>query len=762
MALWIEPAEIDVPLPLRAAVGGNPLVAETLARRGIRTSTTAMAFLDPAAHEPAPPTDLPGMQAAVDRLRLAIQRRERICVWGDFDADGQTSTSVLLEVLRSLGADVTYRVPTRSEGHGLHAHIVEQLITDGAHLILTCDTGVTAHDAVARANALGAEVIITDHHVLGETLPPALAVINPHRLPPDHPMGTLPGVGVAYELARALNPDAADNTLDLVALGTVADVATLTGDARYHVQRGLEALRETKRLGLQAIYQAAKLRPEGITEEHISFVLGPRLNSLGRLADAAHGVELLTLTDRIRARSLAAEAEGLNGQRQWLTKQVTDAALAQIERDPALADHNVLVLSHPTWPPGIVGIVAGRLARRLGRPVVLIAAPPGETARGSGRSVPGVDLVSALTACASLLKGFGGHAMAAGFGMESDGIPALRLALSRAVGAQVETIPEPTVQIDAYVELPDLTLDLVAEIDRLAPFGPGNRPLTLAVRDVRVKSQATIGRTAEHLRLTVEDSEGHSETVFWWQGAGWALPRGQFDLALTIRATDFRGVADTQVQWVDARVTEPETVEVRAAPAIEVHDYRSVADPAAVLRELAERDELQVWSEGQGPNEVKVQTRQQLGPGRELVIWTLPPGPQILQAAISRVQPECVHLFAHDPDLDDTAAFLRRLAGLARYALEDRSGQVDLEGAAAAMAHRVGTVRAGLRWLAAAGQICIEEEGKAEVILSGGSGEGDTEALADARAGLEPLLAETNAYRRYLAAVPPAAIVPAA
>ncbi len=755
MNLWLDPEPIKVPPALRDAVGGHPLVAETLARRGVLTPDTARAFLDPEAYAPADPADLPDLAAAVERLHQAIQRGERIAIWGDFDADGQTSTALLLETLQALGADVAFRVPTRQEGHGLHEAGLERLIAGGAHLILTCDTGVTAHAAVDHANRLGAEVIVTDHHVLGTHLPPALAVVNPHRLPPGHPMRTLPGVGVAYELAKALAPTAADGALDLVAIGTVADVATLTGDARYLVQRGLVLLRRTERPGLQAVYRAANLRPEGITEEHISFVLGPRLNALGRLADATDGVHLLTTSDPIRARTLATEVEGLNAQRRWLTKQVADAALAQIEREPALLrDYSALVLSHPTWPGGIIGIVAGRLAKQFGKPAVLISAQPGKLARGSGRSVPGVDLIAALTDCAPLLEGFGGHPAAAGFSLEPEHILELRAALSRAVAARSEAIPEPTLNIDAYVELPNLALGLVAEFDRLAPFGPGNPPLTLAVRDLHILSEATIGRTAEHRRLTVEDAQERTQKVFWWQGAGRPLPQGRFDLALTIRASDYRGVSEVQVEWLDARELEPAAVEVPAAPPVKVRDYRGASDPETVLRALMAKGQVQIWAEGNGPAGIEVCSRGELVPGPRLAVWTLPPGPGVLQAALDRVQPEQILLFAHDPGMDESGAFLQRLAGLVKFALQAREGQVNLEAAAARTAQRVNTVQAGLEWLKVRGQIVIVERADDAWRLMAGEGDGDPQAIEVARDRLNALLAETAAYRAYVRSAP--------
>ena len=755
MPRWIDAPAVDVPPGLQVAVGGRPLIARTLARRGIATADDARAFLDPAHYVPAEPFDLPDLEVAVDRLRLAIRRGERILVWGDFDADGQTATALLLDTLGALGAEVAFHVPGREEGHGLHEAGLERLIAGGARLILTCDTGTTAHAAVARAYDLGAEVIITDHHTPGAELPAARAVINPHRLPEGHALGTLAGVGVAYELARGLDAATAGRALDLVALGTVADVATLTGDNRYLVQRGLQELRHTGRVGLRAIYDAADLRPEGISEEHIGFVLGPRLNALGRLAHAARGVELLTTGDTTLAQTLVTEVEGLNARRQWLTNQITGAALGQIERDPALVrDHAALVLSHPTWPGGVVGIVAGRLAERFGKPAVLIAAPPGERARGSGRSVPGVDLIAALTDCAPLLDSFGGHRGAAGFAIQPDRIDEFRAALSRAVARRAEAVAEPVLTIDAYVELDDLTLDLVADMDRLAPFGPGNPPLVLAVRNVALTSEAIIGRTGEHRRLTVEDAKERAQTVFWWQGAGWPLPEGRFDLAVTVRANDYRGAAEVQVEWVDARLLEPAVAEIPAAPPVEIRDYRAAINPGALLRAVAGEGDVVVWAEGNGPAGVEAQSRVQLAPARRLVVWTAPPGPRELRAALELVEPEEVIWFAQDPGLDEPGALLQRLGAGIKHALRSREGVVNLEEAAAATAQRISTVRAGIEWLAAQGQVVVMDRGDVAWRLVQGGGEVDAEAARRARDRLQALLDETAAYRAHVRHAP--------
>ena len=759
MTRWLEPQPVQVPEALRRAVGGHPLVAETLARRGILTPADARAFLDPAAHELASPFDLPDMDRAVERLRRAIERGEVVAVWGDLDADGQTATALLVESLGALGAAVHFAVPTRREGHGLRPEGVQRLAIEGAHLIVTCDTGITAHAAAQTAAELGVDLIVTDHHTPEERLPAALAVINPWRLPPGHPLGPLTGVGVAHALARALDPEGARRTLDLFALGTVADVGSLTGDNRPLVQRGLEALRRTPRPGLQALYRRAGVRPEGLTEEHVSFILGPRLNALGRLAEASTGVEILLTADPERAGLLAAEMEALNARRQWLTRQVMDDALAQIRQSPALVrDYAALVLSDPGWLPGVTGVVAGRLAERLGKPAVLIAVPGGgEPARGSGRSAPGIDLIAALRECAPLLEDYGGHPGAAGFALAPERIPELRAALSQAVAARAATAPERVLRLDAIVELPELNLELVAQIGRLAPFGRDNPPLILGVRDLRVLSEATLGQAGEHRRVTVEDGQDRTQTVFWWQGAGWPLPQGRFDLAVTVGSHDYQGMPEVQVQWIAAREREPlATAAVVRGPvrAAAVRDYRTVEGEQDALRVLRDEGQVQVWAEGITPPGVESRTRGELEAGSRLAIWTLPPGPRELQRALDAARPTDLILFGRDAGLDKATPFLERLAGAAQFALRSREGWVDLEAAAARLGHRVATVQTGLEWLAAGGQVRLLQRAGGRWHLAPGTGRADPEAVRSARQRLGDLLIETAAYRAYFRRAP--------
>jgi single-stranded-DNA-specific exonuclease len=758
MKEWIEPQDIQVPQALQSAIGGHPLVATTLARRGLIEVAAARAFLEPDRYRPAPPTDLPNVVRAAERLERAIRQEETICVWGDFDVDGQTSTTILVSTLRGLGATVRYHIPHRQrESHGINLLVLQQLIADGVELVLTCDTGVTAHEAITYAQAQGVDVIVTDHHDLPPALPDACAVVNPKLLPNAHPLRELPGVGVAYKLAELLYQRAgrsqdATQYLDLAALGIVADVATQTGDVRYLLQRGLNVLRHTRRVGLQTMIEIAGLNPDLLTEEHIGFELGPRLNALGRLDDATVAVEFLITDDLSRARILAVELEGLNAQRKLLCNQVTQAAVAQIEHDPALLEYGALVLSHPAWPGGVVGIVAGRLAERYHKPTILIAAPDGEVGRGSARSVAGCDIRAAIAAHSDMLVRFGGHPMAAGLAIDPERIPEFRRALSRTIletcGQMEEQVP---LQIDGYVSLADLSLDLVEQLERLAPFGPGNPPLTLVSRSLVLKSHSVIGRTGEHLRLVVEDETGAGQKVLWWQGAGAPLPRGRFDLAYVVRASDYRGQRDVQVEWVDARLVEAPAVALRPAPAgVRVVDYRQEVNLRGLLERLRAQEDVQVWGEAEAKAEVAGRDRYELNPSKALAIWTTPPGSGELQTALAQVTPEIVYLFGVDPALDDPEKFLKRLAGLTKHALNVHHGRVQVSTLAAATAQREATVRAGLTWLVGRGHLAILDEDEDKVHLSVGSRTVSAD-LSWIATKLGLLLEETAAYRTHFA-----------
>lgn len=733
----------------------HPLVGRLLARRGLTTPEAIRAFLDPAAYRPASPEALPGLSMAVERIADAVRRKEPIGVWGDFDVDGQTATTILVEALRALGADVAYYIPVRStESHGISLPRLEQMIEQGIRLIVTCDTGISAHEAVSFARARGAEIIITDHHELPASIPRARAVVNPKMLPDNHPLSTLSGAGVAYKLAEALLDDRlaeAEALLDLTALGLVADLAILTGDTRYLVQRGLAVLRATPRIGLQKMYELAEIVPAGLNEEHIGFVLGPRLNALGRLGDANPAVELFTTRDPVRARVLAVQMENYNAQRQLLCNQVAQAAEAKLQAEPNLLTEPVILLDNPSWPGGVVGLVAGRLAERYQKPAIVLFAPPGEPARGSARSVKGLNITAAIAEQQDLLLKFGGHPMAAGLAIEPEKLPEFRRRLNRTVMQMMQEVEaEPTLQIDEWLALPDIRLDLADHLETLAPFGPGNEKPVFASRNLKLRSAAAIGRNQEHRRLVVEDEAGNAQTVLWWDSADLDLPQGTFDLAYTIRAAQWQGQRQIQLTFVAFRQTTETPVEVRRP--LEIVDYRADPDPRRRLASLPPG--TLVWVEGADRQQVQGLDRYELTPAAALAIWTPPPGPDVLGAVLEKVAPQTVYLFAPPAGEEAAEAFMERLAGLVKFALNRRGGRVNYAALAAATAQRERVVRKGLTWMAERGKVrVLGEEGKSLILAAGGE-VNDPAGAAQLWAEIQSLLAESNAYRAYFRQAP--------
>ena len=752
--IWTEPSPVHYSAPLPDL---HPLVAKMLLRRGLRTAEAARAFLDPQAYAPAPATDLPGLASAVDCLEMAIRKHQSICVWGDFDVDGQTSTSILYQALQELGADVTYHIPVRErESHGVNIPVLQEIIDRGAQLILTCDTGITAHAAVDYALSRGVDMVISDHHDLPEILPPAIAVVNPKLLRDGHLLSTLSGAGVAYKLAEELyarsgHPGEASKHLDLAALGLVADLARLSGDARYLVQRGLNALRKTERLGLQIMMEMAELVPANLTEEHIGFVLAPRLNALGRLGDANPAVDLLTTSDTVRARVLAAELEGLNTQRQLLCSQVVRAAEAQLLADPSLLAQPVLVLGHPSWPGGVVGIVASRLVERYRKPAILFSTPAGQAARGSARSIEGLNITAAIAAEKDLLLNFGGHPMAAGLSMQPENLPEFRRRLAKTVAdmlGDVET--EANLEIDDWLGLPEITLDLAAALETLAPYGPGNEKLTLATHALKMQSAATIGRNQEHLKLIVADEAGNSQTVLWWNGADEkdALPEGRFDLAYNLRASDWRGSPQVQMEFIDLHSLETEKIEIKNRQ-LEIVDYRNVKEPSQILATLKQQSTIMIWAEGPEKKQVGGKGRNELATADALAIWTIPPSPEDLRLALEKVKPRTVYLFTGSDPLESPEAYLGRLAGLLKYTINQRGGKVPWSELESATAQRSLTVRKGVEWLVSQGRISIQLETDDELVVALTASSEYPSASSHLLPEIRSLLAETAAYRAH-------------
>lgn len=536
--------EVDA---LVSELGISEVTASVLVRRGYGDPASARAFLDArlVSHDPFLLGD---MAAACELIRAAVAEGRRICVHGDYDVDGICATAVALSVLRQLGADVDWHLPSRfEEGYGLAAETLTRLAEDGYGLVVTVDCGITAVEEVAHARTLGLDVVVTDHHRPGETVPDCPVVAT---RPSGYPFPELCGTGVAYKLGEALlGADAMREQLDLVALATVADVVPLLDENRGLVSAGLRRLSRSGNPGLAALMRVSGVDPASVDSGAIGFRLAPRINAAGRLGHPRAALELLLTDDPDAARRLADELEDLNRSRQAVEERILREALDQIASWSEVArNRRGLVLWSEEWHTGVIGIVASRLVERFHRPVVLIAGGEEEW-KGSGRSIPAFDLHGALAACAGELIRFGGHRAAAGLTIDPGRVEAFAEAFAaHAAGVLTQEELRPVVTVDAAVRGDELTLELVEELERLAPFGLGNPGVTLLAPACELGELAAVGG-GKHLRLAVRASGVRSGAIAFGQGA--LLDRfraqGRHDVAFRLGANRWNGTVSPQL-----------------------------------------------------------------------------------------------------------------------------------------------------------------------------------------------------------------------
>jgi single-stranded-DNA-specific exonuclease len=501
---------------------------------------------------------LPDMERAVDVLVRAISRSEKIAVYGDFDADGVTATALLTQTLAGLGADVIYYIPPRADGYGVNIEALRQLYGAKARVVVTVDCGTRAVEEIEQARR-GLEFVVTDHHAVGHKLPFASAVVNPKRRDSEYPFPHLSGVGVAYKLAQALIREARRRNvsvaveeralLDLVAIGTVADLAPLLGENRHLVQRGLEVVNEARREGIRALLGVAALRPGTVTASSIAFALGPRLNAAGRLGDASLSYELLVSADPVEADRLAARLNEQNRQRRALTEQAyrlaEQLALAR-EEVPAL-----LYAGHPTFADGVVGLVAGRLTEAHYRPAVVVE-QGSEVSKGSCRSIPEFDITAALDECSDLLLRHGGHSTAAGFRVCSDQLDALVQRLSEIAERELGDLAlAPALSIDAEISLSDMTWETMGWLEKLEPCGYRNPPPLFLSRGVPLAEARAVGSEGKHLKLTLATGIEPRDAIAFRLGDRVSEVGQRMDLVYHLEVNEWNGSRSLQLNVQD-------------------------------------------------------------------------------------------------------------------------------------------------------------------------------------------------------------------
>jgi len=543
----------DLPRPL----------AQALYNRGYTEPAAARAFLAGGSLD-TNPFSMRGMQDAVRRLRDAIRRGEPIAVYGDYDVDGVTATALLVHALHALGATVRPYIPDRfEEGYGLNQTALEKLAHEGYKVVVTVDCGIRSQIETVHGRKLGLDIIITDHHEPGDPLPSAaLAVLCPRQPRCEYPTKTLSGVGLAYKLAQALymveegtplnrrrgelSPDA---LLDLVALGTVADMAPLTEENRQLVRQGLGVVNNTRRIGLRALLKAARVELGHVGVDTLSYIVGPRLNAAGRLDHAMTSYHLLMTAKPARAEALAAKLEEQNRARQMLTEKTL--ALARVDALLQLQDSRLIFVANPEYPAGVVGLVANRLKEEFYRPAVVVEYGE-EESRGSMRSIAEFSAVDALDACHALLRRHGGHKAAAGFTIRNEHLPELEVRLRQHVDQHLTGHLMPSLMIDAVVPLAEVQPPVLTALEHMAPFGQHNSAPLLASLDLAVRDARVVG--TNHLKLTLSDAHGDTREAIAFRQAEWLeeLPP-MIDIAYQVEANRWNSSTHLQMNVRDIR-----------------------------------------------------------------------------------------------------------------------------------------------------------------------------------------------------------------
>jgi single-stranded-DNA-specific exonuclease len=557
----VHPEQPELMRAVGARHGVPSLVARLLLNRGLSGDEEILAFLDPALERLHPPAGLADLEVAAGRLAQAVRRQEPVAIYGDYDADGLTATAVLHEFFRELGLPATAYIPNRlREGYGLKRAALEELAAK-ARLLVTVDCGISDFQEVAEAQELGLEVIITDHHEIPPELPPALAVVNPKRGGGDYPFAELAGVGVALLLALAVRAELREsgwftgrrrepnlkNYLDLVALGTAADVVPLQGENRILVSQGLKVLEDSRRPGIIALKEVTNLQGKPITYRDVVFRMAPRLNAAGRMGQARGALELLFSLDVAQARSQAQYLNGLNRERQAVEEEVLRQADAMV-REQALSQRPVMVLAREGWHAGVLGIVAARLAEEYHRPVALVSLEDG-FGKGSARSVESFHLYQGLHACREILHTYGGHRAAAGFKVSADRLAALQEALDAAFLEQVgPEAPRPTLKVDAQVDLDELDEEFFRHLERLRPFGPGNPEPVFACQGVECLTSRVVGD--RHLKVQLVQADCIREAIAFDQAAHHPLS-GPLEVAFSPRLSFFMGQNRPEFRLLD-------------------------------------------------------------------------------------------------------------------------------------------------------------------------------------------------------------------
>jgi single-stranded-DNA-specific exonuclease len=738
----------EIPKELLDACGGDELIARIFYNRGFKNQETVTQMLNENLYKPTKTDEFPNIKRAVERITRAINSGEKICVYGDYDVDGVTSTVTLVECLRLFTPSVIYHVPDRfTEGYGMNEDVVLGLSRQGISLIITCDCGISNMNEISVAKQLGMDVILTDHHTIPDKLPPADVILNPKLLGEGHRARNISGCGMAYFLCLALleskgHHDRASDFLDLLALSLIADVVSLNGENRYLLKKALPAVFDTKRTGLKKLLDLAGKNGNLKSEEDIAFQIAPRINAAGRMETARLPVELLLCRDPDRAQEMAEKIDLLNTERKRVQQSIVDEAVEMVETKKK--NKTILVLFNEFWHHGIIGIAAGRICELYRKPAILLSLKEdGNTVVGSARSIEEINIYELIKDCSGRLLKFGGHSQAAGLSLRKDALDGFTVEIETAAENRYYIKDQISVDVDMGLEIEEVTDEMYKRLESAGPYGEGFEPPLFYTRGIRVVSDRKTEKN--HHIMVLEDQNQNRVPAVKWFGTDKSLEGKSFDVIYKIGRNSYGG--NTSIQLTLGYMIEA-AGESKVLFTGSIRDERRL-DLESILKKYPE---AQLFYEGlkSACNLNNTADRYSVNKCRDIVFLSTPVNTSVFREVIALANPENVIInFSVLPDYT-FKGFVLSLLGILKHIIKKQGGRAFVEEVSLKLCVEGNIVKSGLKFLMQNGMInYILSEDERSFFVFEGKGQPDKKVFA-AKKNLMNALVEKKAYRDFI------------
>jgi len=778
---WITNSEIRLSDEYIKSVGANSVVLKTLIQRGYLDSNEALTFINPEYYKSTPGEEIPGLEYAVNRIYNALENKEYVCIWGDLDIESQSAVAILFLVLQSLNIKVFYcngmsfdKIPNKSpqilsnitdpdQINGEDLRILKGNWPEPSLLII-CGAGLNSHKTISLVRGQGVDVIIADDDDLPHVLPDADVIVNPKFLQSYHPLFDLSVVGVVFKVVESLSKRVnqfvkLEQYLDIVAIGILADFVRLRADSRYLLQRGLTQIKKRSRVGIDVFFDQISVPTENITEEHIRYLLIPRLNALARSSDVNMLIEFFLTENMNRARVISYQMENLYQKANFLVDQGMQAINSRLIQEPFLFQNPIIFVPDTHLPINLFGTLCSRLINEYKKPVILISDSEDQICRGLARSVDEVNILTMIKECKDMVEEYDGHSSFVNFSINKENINLFSERILKIVARNKESL-EKELLIDAEVLLSDIDLDFIEDIERLAPFGSGNPYLTLVSKNLNIRGISEFGRSSEHLSIEIADEEENQRQIIWWRGKMKnQLPLEELvDIAYRVRSTDLKGRKGVYIDLIDIRKAKKQKVKQVVGQKVQVIDYRQSLQKFEVLVSLSNINQCKIYAEGEAKGILEniglvVFNRYQLKTAEHLVIWSSPVSQSTFIEILKNVNPDYIYLFDDQMEHDRLVLFMKKLSGYIKYALRNYGGWVDIQNLAANTNQRESAVRKGIELLIAKGDIDLLDGGDSWVSIIQGEKQIRFD-LHQLMSELENLIQETNAFKSYYRRMP--------